>query len=152
MKHTENYKPKTKLLQRSLAGYLRFFRGILWLAAAVGLVALTGFLIVYPLWYFASHYKNAYSFFALGVLLFALALALTGKLRSSIRIAGGLAAWLRTRFFHTVKKFLSVLLAMGILYAIVFLFARGYVLTAGAGTLVFLVFLGVVLAGRRQSL
>ena len=153
MKRTESYKPKSpNFLRRSLAGYLRFFRGILWLAVAVGLVVLTGFLIVYPLWYFASGYKNIYSLFAMGVLCLALAFALAGRLRSSVREAGGLGSWLRTRFFRTVKKIVCVLFAVGVLYALVFLFVHGYTLTAGALTLVYLVFLGAVLAGRRESL
>ncbi|MCL1817757.1 MAG: hypothetical protein FWG35_02415 [Spirochaetaceae bacterium] len=153
MKHTGNYNPKSpSFLRRSLTGYLRFFRGILWFALAVGLVVLTGFLIVYPLWYFASGYRNAYSLFALGVLLLALALALAGRLRSSVRGAGGFMPWLKTRFFRAARKVLCVLLAAGVLYALFFLFAHGYILPAAAGTLVYLVFLGVVLARRRESL
>ena len=153
MKHTESYNPKSpSFLRRSLNGYLRFFRSILWFAVAVGLVALTGFLIVYPLWYFASGYKNAYSLFALGVLFLALAVALAGRLRGSVRSAGGFMPWLRTRFCRAIKKTVCVLLAAGVLYALILLFAQGYVLTAGMGTLISLVFLGAVLAGRRESL
>ena len=153
MKHSENYNRKAhSFLRRSLKGYLRFFRGILLLAAAVGLVGLTGFLIVYPLWYFASGYKNVYSLSALGVLFLALALALAGRLRSSFRSAGGFLPWLRTRFFHAIKKFFCVLFAAGVLYGLVFLFVRGYVLSAAAGALVYLVFLGAFFAGRRESL
>ena len=153
VKRTEHYKPKTsRLLQRSLKGYLRFFRGILWFAVAMGLVALTGFLIVYPLWFFSSGYKTIYSFFALGILFLALALALAGKLRNSCKDAGGFALWLRTRFSRTLKKIFRVFLALGLLYVLVFLYAHGYLIAAVAGTLVYLVFLGVALAGRRESL
>jgi hypothetical protein len=152
VKRTDNYNPKpTSFLRRSLTGYLRFFRGILWLLAAAGLVALTGFLIVYPLWYFASDYKNTYSLVALGILLLGAAFVFIRKLGTSIRGAGGFAQWIKTRFVRAAKKILSILLAVIALYAIILLFARGYILAALGMALVYIVLLGAVLAGRRES-
>jgi hypothetical protein len=151
VKPTANYNPKHNFLARSLKGYLRFFRGILWLLVSFCLVALTGFLIVYPLWYFASGYRNAYSLFALGILLLAVLAVLAGKLRGSVRGAGGFELWINKRFFRAVKKTARVLLAAGALYALILLFARGYTLPAAAGSLAYLVFLGVALAGRREQ-
>jgi hypothetical protein len=151
VKPTNSYNPKHNFLARSLKGYLRFFRGILWLPASFFLVALTGLCIVYPLWYFASGYKNAYSLFALGVLLAAELFALAGKLKNSIHGAGGFGLWLKKRFFRAVKKTAYALLAALALYGLILLFARGHTLVAAGGTLVYLVFLGIILAGRRES-
>jgi hypothetical protein len=151
VKPTNAYNPKHNLLARSLKGYLRFFRGILWLPASFVLVALTGLCIVYPLWYFASGYKNAYSLFALGVLLAAALFALAGKLKSSVHSAGGFGLWIKKRLFLAVKKTARFLLAALALYGLILLFVRGYILAASGGTLVYLVFLGIVLAGRRES-
>jgi hypothetical protein len=152
VKRTNNYNPRrNSLLVRSLKGYLRFFRGILWLLAALGLAAVTGFLIVYPLWYFASGYKNTYSLFALGLLVLAAVFVFVRRLWASIRGSGGVFSWIKTRFFQTVKKILCILLAVMVLYLIILLFARGYILTASGIALVYIVLLGAVLAGRRES-
>ncbi|MDR1626221.1 MAG: hypothetical protein LBT33_06735 [Spirochaetia bacterium] len=152
MKHTDSYSQKPdNFLKRSLRGYARFFRGILWLIAATCLVGLTGFLVVYPLWYFASGYKNGYSLAALGFLLLAVFFFLVGKLKASVRGAGGFGLWLKTRFRAFLKRALFVFLAAAALYLIFFLFARGYIPVASGIALVYLVVLGVVLAGRRDS-
>lgn len=152
MKHTDNYSQKAdNFLKRSLKGYVRFFRGILWLLAAVCLVVLTGFLIVYPLWYFASGYKDGYSLASLSFLLLSIVFFLTGRLRASIRGAGNPGIWFKKKFRAFFKKLVFVFLAAAALYAMIFLFARGYILAASGITLVYLVILGVVLAGRRDS-
>jgi hypothetical protein len=152
VKHTDSYSQKSdSFLRRSLQGYARFFRGILWLLAAICLVGLTGFLIVYPLWYFASGYKNGYSLASLSFLLLAVLFFLAGRLRASVRGAGGFGLWLKTKFRAFVKKALFVFLAAAALYLMFFLFARGYVLAASGIALVYLVIVGVVLAGRRDS-
>ena len=152
MKRTDSYRHKRiNFLQRSLNGYLWFFCGILWVLLAVCLVALTGFLIVYPLWYFASAYKNTYSLFALCILFLALLIWFAGRLREQIRAAGSFSAWLATRFLVTAKKLARFFIAILSLYGLIFLFARGYTLPAAGGVLVYLLFLGVILGGRRKS-
>jgi hypothetical protein len=152
VKHTENYNQKpNNLLKRSLQGYCRFFRGILWFLAAAALVALTGFIIVYPLWHFASEYKNGYSLAALGILFLTMAFILVRKLKTSVRGAGGFGAWMKTSFLRFVKKAVYGFLAVLVLYIAVFLFAQGYILAASGIALVYLLVLGVVLAGRRDS-
>jgi hypothetical protein len=152
VKHTESYSKKPdNLLKRSLRGYSRFFRGILWLLAAMALVALTGFIIVYPLWYFASAYKNGYNFAALGILFLTAAFILVRRLKTSIRSAGGPGSWMKTCFLRFVKKAARVFLATAVLYADVLLFARGYILAASGIALIYLLVLGVILAGRRDS-
>ncbi|MDR1179678.1 MAG: hypothetical protein LBK44_04170 [Spirochaetales bacterium] len=151
MKHTDSYNQKPEsFLKRSLKGYTRFFRGILWLVAAVCLVGLTGFLIVYPLWYFASNYKNGYSLTALGFLFLVAVFFLVGRMKASIRLAGGFGLWLKTKFKVFLKRVLFIFLAAAALYMVVFLFARGYILVASGAALVYFVVLGAVLAGRRN--
>ena len=89
MKHTQNSRHTSNFLERSLNGYILFFQGILWFFAAIIIIAASGFLIVYPLWYFASEYKNLYSIFALCVLLSGALYILIRKLKHGIRSAGG---------------------------------------------------------------
>ena len=152
MKRTDIYRQKqNSFLRRSLHGYLRFFRGILWILIAVCLVALTGFLIVCPLWYFASEYRGAYSLFALGILFLTALAYLAGRFKTQVRAAGGLYAWLTTKLWKQIKKLARVFLAVLALYGVILLFTRGYTLAAAGGALVYLVFLGVILAGRRES-
>ena len=153
MKRTDSYKHRqNSLLKRSLYGYLRFFRSILWILAAVCLVALTGFLIVYPLWYFASEYKNTYSLFALGILFLVMLIFFAGKLKVELRITGGIGLWFSSRFFPAIKKLIRVFIAIAALYGIIILFARGHTLIGAGVSVVFLLFLGVMLGGRRESL
>jgi hypothetical protein len=138
-------------LLRSLKGYLRFFRGILWLFIALGLIAVSGFIIVYPLWYFAAGHRNLYTIFSAGLLLLAAVYVLFRKLRRAVRGAGGPGPYVRTRFFKKAKKLLFLFLAVLALYGIILLFIRGWFLAASGTSLIYVILLGVVLAGRSES-
>ncbi|MDR2587977.1 MAG: hypothetical protein LBC67_00990 [Spirochaetales bacterium] len=151
MKHTSSYKNRRPdFLVKSLQGYVAFFRGVLWLAVCLVLTAASGFAIVYPLWFFATGYKNLYSVFSLCVLFLAALGVFLFRLKREVGLCGGVRSYLGLRVAPKAKRAALFLAALFALYGIILLFLRGYFFAGLAAGLVYFVFLGVFLAGRRE--
>jgi hypothetical protein len=79
---------------------------------------------------------------ALGVFLF--------RLKREVGLCGGVRSYLGLRVAPKAKRAALFLAALFALYGIILLFLRGYFFAGLAAGLVYFVFLGVFLAGRRE--
>jgi hypothetical protein len=118
---------------------------------SLGFIAVSGFILVYPLWYFAAGYKNLYTLFSISILLLAAVYVLVRKLRQAVRGAGGSGRYIRVRLFKKAKKLFFLFLLILALYGIILLFIRGHFLAASGMALICVIFLGAVLAGRSET-
>jgi high-affinity Fe2+/Pb2+ permease len=143
-----------RVLTRILGGYVRILRTAGFAAALLAASAALGFLIAWPLWFFATTHRSAYTIFTLaaaaaGVIL----LSLRGALRSRAA-PRGLASGARRRSPLVSAIFGAlwlILFAIG-LYLALLLISRGLVLLGVPVLLALLLLLGyLAFAPRRKK-
>lgn len=153
VKPEKNYSPPIlDILRESLRGYKRLFCRLVWIALALAATAISGFFIVFPLWYLSARHKDLYGLLSLLVLFSTGLFYCVKKVRDGVENAGGLRGYGKNILLPRLRKILVLSAAALGLYGILFLFAKDLVIPGIVGAVLYVVFLGTVLSSRRESL
>lgn len=129
------------------AGYSRSLRSA---AISIALIAVTiaaSAAVVFPLWYFSTHSRRAYTIAVLSVFAAGIVFLLVRRSRAFWELPGKERTRRVRRFF---AKLLSVLAYLVGLYIILGLYAVGLLVAAIPLTFVYLLILGYTLYARRS--
>jgi hypothetical protein len=143
--------PLLRLLKKSLRGYKQSAKRALWIAAALAAVGISAFVLVFPLWYVSSHYRNQYTGFSLLLIFLSILVVVTRKILSEIRRAGNFRRFAVQSLLPAAGKTAAYLAAAAGLYGVVLLFARNHIPTGMAAAALLALFLGFLLSVRDES-
>lgn len=128
-------------LRRVLRGYARVGSWILHLISLAAAAAIVSLAIVVPLWLAATRATEAYT-------VAVITLTAAGILTALLRRVRGQSIGAVIPIIKTAGRVLAIL---ALIYALVFLFVRGYTTAAIVITLAGLVWVGYAAAGRRTT-
>jgi hypothetical protein len=117
--------------------------------AVVAAIAGFGVVLAVPLWYFSTHFKKGYTIFVLALVGFVLLFFLVRRLALAGRAAGGFYLFVGKSLLPILKKAALVLITLAVVYGIVLLFSRGWLIVAVITILAWLLLLGFLKYGRK---
>jgi hypothetical protein len=143
--------PLADFIRKSLRGFKTTARKALWAAAAVLAVGLSACLIVVPLWFFSSRYKDGYAGFALLLGAGAAVFLVGRKVRAAWKEAGSFRRFALRHFRPAAKKTAGIAAAAAGLYGLALLFAKGHIAAGIAAGALYALFLGFLLSFRGDA-
>lgn len=136
--------------KRIALGFLCTGRKIAFLGGFGICICLIGFAVVFPLWYFSTNYSKGYTVFVLAVIAFFLLYTI---IRGTTRLKeqhGNLLKVFTKGILPGFIKVLKALIGLFILYVIILLFSKGFLLIAVLFSIIYLAVIGYLkYAGKK---
>ena len=135
-------------LKAIVSGYLKALRGVGLFVFLICLAALASIIIVFPLWYGATHARDLYTVFAFAALGVAVIVIIGLRVRKLIQESGPL---FKHHLLRAIVKVFFFFLFLGCLYGVLWLFAQRYYFIAVPVLAVYLLLLGYIKYGNTHG-
>jgi len=131
-------------LSSILLGYIGFLKHIVRMLLFLCLISAAAITITAPFWYWATHHRSSFNLFVLLVLVLLASLWLFQKMKRAARNSSGETSSLIPVFLKPLRKIVSFVVSIILLYSTLYLFSAGNILFGSLWLLGVLFVMGLI--------
>jgi hypothetical protein len=136
---------------RAAEGYLRIFKRIGLLLAALFFIGLSGLIIALPLWFFSVNYSAFYSIGFGAILTVAILVIVVRRVLRSASTHSNIGAFLKASVYPAIRRFLVWIAGIAGLYCCLLLFVYAGLVAGATSLIAYLIIFGLLVFSKRPA-